>query len=145
MGKLASSVEDCMGGLKFKIRVPSKDPKKETKGIQEVEVIVHMVGDETEKFDKENQALKSTIKDCKLAINELQKTKDDFQRLLEGRKSDTFTPEEATIKGREIILQARRKAKELKETAMSEAMSVEREISRLRALKRIMEKGVRPI
>ncbi len=134
-----------MGGLKFKIKVPSRGPKKDVGGIQEVEVIVHMVGDDIEKFEKENLALQGTIRDCKLAVQALERTKEDLKKLLEDKTRDTFTPEEATLKGREILLEAKRKARELKEIAMNEAMAVEREISQLRTLKRQMEKSAEPV
>jgi cell division septum initiation protein DivIVA len=108
---------------------------------EEVEVFVQMVADDFEEFDKENKALKRKIKECQLEIEALQRTEVEFKKSLEEREVNSFTTEEAEKKGREIILRAKQKAKEIKEIAMKEAMAVEREISRLRSLKKELEEG----
>lgn len=119
---------------KFKKKMMGLDP-------EEVEVFVQMVADDFEEFDKENKALKRKIKECQLEIEALQRTEVEFKKSLEEREVNSFSTEEAEKKGREIILRAKQKAKEIKEIAMKEAMSVEREISRLRSLKKELEEG----
>lgn len=119
---------------KFKKKMMGLDP-------EEVEVFVQMVADDFEEFDKENKALKRKIKECQLEIEALQRTEVEFKKSLEEREVNSFTTEEAEKKGREIILRAKQKAKEIKEIAMKEAMAVEREISRLRSLKKELEEG----
>ncbi len=116
--------------------------KKKMRGLdpEEVEVFIHMVADDFEEIEKENKALKNKIRDCKLEIEALQKSEEKLKKTLTEKQTNVTSSQEAEIKGREIILHAKRKAEALKETAMNEAMCIEREISKLRGLKRQLEK-----
>ncbi len=138
--QLSSSVEDYMGGLKFKIRVPPNEIRKESSGFREVEVIVHPADDGSREFARENQALQEQIRDCKLEIQELQESKTEPRETLTSQDGEVLTPEEAMRKGREIILHAKEKAREMREVAIREAMLVEQEINKLRALKKKLER-----
>lgn len=117
---------------KFKKKMRGLDP-------EEVEVFVHMVADDFEEFQKENQTLKNRMKDCKLEIEALRRSEDQLKKSLAEKDTSLPSMEEAEKEGREIILRAKRKAKEIKEIAMKEAMTVEREIRKLRALKKELE------
>jgi len=117
---------------KFKKKFRGLDP-------EEVEVFASMVADDFEEFEKENKSLKRRIKDCKLEVEALQKSEAEFKEIIANREGDASPLDAPEDKARELILKARQKAREIKEIAMREAMEIEREISRLRALKKGME------
>lgn len=119
---------------KFKKKMMGLDPG-------EVEVFVQMVADDFEEFENENKSLKGKIRDCKLEIEALQKSEAELKNSLEEKEAASLPAGEAEKRGREIILKARQKAREIKETAMNEAMAIEREINKLRALKKELEGG----
>lgn len=123
---------------KFKKKMRGLDP-------EEVEVFIHMVADDFEEFEKENATLKNKIKDCKLEIASLQESESSLKKQLTEKKSAVSVPssngekEKAEEEAREIILTAKQKAKEIKEIAMNEALMVEKEIRKIRELKKQLE------
>lgn len=119
---------------KFKKKMMGLDPG-------EVEVFVEMVADDFEEFENENKSLKSKIRDCKLEIEALQRSEAELKNSLEEKEAASLSTGEAEQKGRGIILKAKQKAREIKEIAMNEAMAIEREINKLRALKKEFEGG----
>ena len=121
---------------KFKKKMRGLDP-------EEVEVFIQMVADDFAEFEKENKTLKNRLKDCKLEIEALRKSEATLKKSLEEKNNRAMpmpTTEEAEKKGREIIEQAKRKAEEIKKIAIKEAIGVEREIHKLRTMKKELKK-----
>ncbi len=119
---------------KFKKKMRGLDP-------EEVDVFVHMVADDFDEFEKENKTLKNKIKDYKLEIEALQRSEKNLKATLEEMKKNTPTLEAVEKEGREILLSAKQKAKEIKDTAMNEAVALEKEINKIRTLKDRLQKG----
>lgn len=118
---------------KFKKKMRGLDP-------EEVEVFVQMVAEDFAEFEKENQTLKNRMKDCKLEIEALRKSEAQLKKALAEKNNSAVFTEEAEKKGMEIILQAKRKAEEIRKFAIKEAMAVEREIQKLRGMKKELKK-----
>ena len=120
---------------KFKKKMRGLDP-------EEVDVFVHMVADDFDEFEKENKTLKNKIKDYKLEIESLQRSENKLKASMEEMEKNMPTLEEVEKEGREIILKAKQKAKEIKDTAMNEAVALEKEINKIRALKDRLQKDL---